>query len=149
MRRLLLTFALAVVLGLGFYLNWFSLSARGEAATAQVHLMVEVNHGKIGQEAQQAQVPKEAVALLGAAPRGDVRAKGELIKLEQGDNRLTIRTSDNKTLTFVAEATTKIRRNGVDVNLDSLTEGDHVLVLYREANGKNIAQAVTVKPGTE
>jgi len=163
MRGFFLTLFLliAVVLGVGFYLGWFHLGARRDAATDQVHVTFDINRGKIEQDAnkvrgQAAQVgqrvekgTKEAAAKVGTALKSDYRAKGEVTQIDGAANRVTIHTDDNKTLTVQAEGATKIRRNGVDVNMDSLTEGDHVLVLYRDENGKNVAQSITVKPGTE
>jgi Cu/Ag efflux protein CusF len=152
---------IVVVLGVGFYLGWFRLSAHRDASNEQIHVTFDINRGKIEQDAnkaraqvgqagrQIAQGAKDVAGKVSAAVTGSHQAKGEVVKIDETDSRLTIHTEDNKTLTVQAEPSTKIRRNGVDVNMDSLTEGDHVLVLYRDENGKNIAQTITVKPGTE
>lgn len=163
MRAFILTVLLliVVVLGLGFYLGWFRLSAQRDAANDQIHVTFDVNRGKIEQDAnkaraqigqagrQVAQGAKDVAGKVGAALKVSHQAKGEVVKINETDARLTIHTEDNKTMTVQAEPSTKIRRNGVDVNMDSLTEGDHVLILYRDENGKNVAQSITVKPGTQ
>jgi hypothetical protein len=159
MRTLLLTLFLAavVVLGLGFYLGWFTFTAQRDPATDQVHLKFDVHRGKIAQDAKRAeeQVSEAARRAKGAAEKAidavksTHRAKGELVKVDGADARLTIHTEDNKTLTVQTQPETKIRRHGVDVNMDNLTEGDHLLVEYREENGRNVAQAITVKPKTD
>ena len=41
----------------------------------------------------------------------------------------------------------KIRRNDVDVNLDGLMPGDRLEVIYRDENGKHVADKVTVLSG--
>jgi hypothetical protein len=139
MRAILLALLLVVVvvLGVGFYLGWFHLSARHDAATDQVHLVFDINRGKIEQDAKKAGAPKESH-----------QAKGQVVEIDEATSRLSIRTADEKTLTIQAEPSTMIRRDGVDVGMDSLTQGDRVLVLYREENGKNVAESITVTPGT-
>ena len=152
MARFLLALVViaCVVLGVGFYLGWFRIGTQRDATTDQVRLTFDVNAGKIAKDAKKGgEAIRETAAKVGTAVTGGHQVKGKLAKIDETDKRLTIRTDGDKTLTVQAAPATKIRRNGVDVQMDNLAEGDEVQVLYREENGNNVAQTVTVKPGTE
>jgi hypothetical protein len=151
--------AVAIVVGLGFYLGWFQIHTTRDADN-KVHVTLDVDRNKIDQDAQKARARaaevgnrvkkgvKEAANAIGAAVHTH-RAKGAVVAVDPADARLTVRTDDNKTLTVQTAPTTKIRRDGVDAGMDNLTQGDQVLIEYREENGTNVADAITVKPATE
>jgi hypothetical protein len=161
MRAFLVTVlvVIVIVVGLGFYLGWFQIHTTRDSDN-KVHVTLDVNRNKIDQDTQKA---REGAAKVGnqvtegvKKAAGNVakainthRAKGDVVSVAEADSRVTVRTEDNKTLTVKAEPTTKIRRNGVEAGMDSLTQGDHVLIEYREENGDNVASSITVRPGTE
>ena len=161
MRAIFFTLVLAVliVVGLGFYLGWFQIHTTRDTDN-KVHVTLDVNRNKIDQDTQKA---RERVAQVGkevkegakratdrvAAAVQTHRATGDVVAVDGADSQLTVRTDDNKTLTVRTAPTTKIRRNGVEAGMDNLTEGDHILVEYREENGTNVAEAITVKPATK
>jgi len=154
-----LLLAIVVVVGLGFYLGWFQIHTTRDNDN-KVHVTLDVNRNKIGQDTEKA---RERAAQVGNQVKEGVqqaagnvaaaihthRAKGTVTAVDEADSRLTVQTEENKTLTVQAAPTTKIRRNGVDATMDTLTQGDHVLIEYREENGTNVASSITVRPGTE
>jgi hypothetical protein len=148
-----------VVVGLGFYLGWFQIHTTRDDDN-KVHVTFDINRGKIEQDAQKAresaaQVGKEvtqAVKRAGekiSAAANTHQARGKVMAVDSADSRVTIRTDDNKQLEVRTAPATKIRRNGVDTGMDNLTQGDPVLVEYREENGTNVADSITVRPGAE
>src|SRR6266542_3232136 len=102
MRGFLLTVLLliVVVLGVGFYLGWFRLSAQRDAANDKIHVTFDINRGKIEQDANKARAQvgqagrqvaegaKEAAEKVGAVLKGNHRAKGEVVKIDEAEARL-------------------------------------------------------------
>src|SRR5262245_4069152 len=108
MRWFILTLLLVivVVVGLGFYLGWWGISARRDAATNDLRVTLDINRGKIEQDAKKAREQvakagqrvaegaKEAARTVGAAVQPNHQAKGRVVKVAEAEARLTIHTED-------------------------------------------------------
>jgi len=145
-----------IVLGVGYYLNWFNFAVQRDAAGNRVGVSVEVNKDRIKHDSDRfdqgvsnfGKKVGEGVREAVAKTRGQSHTvKGDLMKVEEGASRLTLQTSDNQTLAVQVEGATRIRRNNVNVNMGELMEGDHLVVAYREQDGRKVAETITVEPG--
>ncbi len=146
-----------IVLGVGYYLNWFNFSIGRNPTTDQVDVSVNVNKERIKRDSDRFD---QGVSAFGKKVNEGAREafhkihpqtqtiKGDLAKIDEAAARLTVSTPDKGTMTVQAAAGTRIRRNNVNINMGELMEGDHLLVVYREENGKNVAESITVESGT-
>jgi hypothetical protein len=148
----LLLIVFLVLLGLGLYLDWFRFLVNRNAEGQGTGVTFQVNREKIardteklGQEVRHLGKKVQQQAHKGAAPAPQA-VKGKLMNVDQAEHRLLIKTGDNHTLTVVTGPKTKISRHAVEVPLNELMEGDHLEVLYREENGKHVAESITVDP---
>jgi hypothetical protein len=143
MARFLLALVViaCIVLGVGFYLNWFHFS---------------VDHGKVDADLTKA---KEQARDLGRKAKnvGDQAkeeakvladtqtAKGQVKQADPADRRFVVETTDHKELTLYTDAASKVERDGRAVGPDELRVGDPVTVAYQVKNGKNYVTRVTVE----
>ena len=155
MRGLLaaLVIVFLIVLGLGLYLDWFSFTVNRDAEGKGSGVTFQVNQKQIAKDTERA---GQAVKNFGkqiapgagnGQPAATHTVKGTLMNVDQKDRQLTIKTADDKAVAVVLPQDTKIRRNDVEVNLDGLMPGDRLEVIYRDEDGKHVADAVTVLPG--
>ena len=156
MRALLVAVVLVVVavFGLGLYMGWFQFGLRRNPDTDKVSgVTFKVDQKKIGEDAKRT---REGIRNLGQRLKERVskgteqthEAQGQLMKVDEPNHQLTIKTAANETLTLHTGAATKIRRNEVEVKLNALMEGDRLQVRYKDENGKHVAETVTVVAGS-
>jgi hypothetical protein len=154
--RVLLILLLVVVVavgGLGFYLGWWGFTKARDAEGKATGVTFNVNQKRIAEDTKKAGA---AIRNLGKkVPQGTQQeakatqaVKGTLKKVEPAERRLSINTAEKGSVTVQTGPGTKIRRNDVDVRVNELREGDSLEVLYRDENGKHVAESVTAKPGT-
>jgi hypothetical protein len=153
MARFLLALVViaCIVIGVGFYLDWFRFDANRE----KVGDKVSVNREKIdedvakakqqvkdlGEKAKNAgtQVKEQAKALAGKQT-----AKGQVKQADPQEHRFVIETTDHKDLTLHTDADSKVERDGKEVGPDALKSGDPVTVTYQVKDGKNLATQVKI-----
>jgi hypothetical protein len=143
----------AVILGVGFYLDWFGFRVNRDPDNKQVDLTFNVNRERIQQDASKI---KEEVTRFGQRVQEGARdlagkvglntVEGKVARIDGTTGLVTVTTADSKSVTLESAATTKIRRHDVDVNLNALMQGDEVVVRYRVENGRNIAESITAGP---
>ena len=139
-----------VVLGLGLYFDWFSFAWNRTDEGKRNGVSFKVNRDRIADDTERA---GQAVKNLGhriapAAHNAQTHTvKGTITNVDMADRQLTLATADNPSLTVVLPADARVRRNDVDSNLGALVMGDRVEVVYRDDNGKHVADSVTVVPG--
>jgi hypothetical protein len=136
MRAFLIIVAVLIIAGVGlaFYQDWFHLTVdkdKMQADTAgakdKVQAVVDKVKGKTGS--------KDA---------GAKTVTGTVNKVEAGDNRFSMTTTDNDKLTLYADPSFKLRRNDQDVELGQLEVKDEVKVTYEAKDGKNHVTSVAV-----
>jgi hypothetical protein len=151
----LLLLVFLVVVGLGFYLDWFNFSVNRDAQGNGRGVSFNVNREKIAQSAARAgegiqkvgkKVEQEAHKVTGSAAPATHTVRGRLKTVDAADHLLTIKTPDNRQVTVRTAPETKIRRHEVQVNMDELMEGDRLEVQYRDENGSHVATAIVVEP---
>jgi Cu/Ag efflux protein CusF len=139
-----------VALGLGLYFDWFNVSWNRNDEGKRNGVSVNVNRGKIAHDTERA---SEAVKNMGRkiAPAAHSTTthtiKGTVTSVDMNDRRVTLTTADNQTLTVVLPNNARISRNNVSANVENLAMGDRVEVVYRDEDGKHVADSVTVVPG--
>jgi predicted negative regulator of RcsB-dependent stress response len=140
-----------IALGLGLYFDWFSFKLNRNEEGKASGVSFQVDRERIAKDTERA---SQAVKNLGQKISGSGNGqaathtvKGTLMNVDQKDRQLTLKTSEDKAVEVVLPQATKIRRNDVEVNLDGLMPGDRLEVIYRDEDGKNVADKVTVLPG--
>ena len=150
MRKLIVALVIVFVIavGLGLYFDWFGFRVNRNEEGKATGVSFQVNKERIAKDTERA---TEAVKNLGKKISGSGAAthtvKGTLMNVDQKDRQLTLKTADDKEVPVVLPQATKIRRNDVDVNLDGLMPGDRLEVIYRDEDGKHVADKVTVVSG--
>ncbi len=152
----LLLVVFVVVLGLGLYLDWFSFSVNRNAEGKGTGVSFNVNRQKVAHDTEKAgaeirrfgkNVQNQARQEAGRESAALQEVRGTVKNVDPAGHRLTLSTAEGRTLTVQTGAETRIRRNEVNVRINELMEGDHVVVQYRVENGDNVARSVTVEPG--
>jgi hypothetical protein len=140
-----------IALGLGLYFDWFSFKMNRNEEGKSTGVTFQVNRERIAKDTERA---GQAVKNLGKKVSGSGNGqaathtvKGTLMNVDQKERQLTLKTADDKAVEVVLPKDTKIRRNDVEVNVDGLMPGDRLEVIYRDEDGKNVADKVTVVPG--
>jgi Cu/Ag efflux protein CusF len=146
------------VLGVGLYLDWFRFSVRRNPENDKVNgVSFNVNRERVAQDAARAgegirnfgkKVQQTAHKAAAEEARQTHEVRGRLTSVDEGNHRLTLKTAENDSLTLQTGPATKVRRNEVEVNLNGLMEGDRLQVVYKDEDGKHVAQSITVVPGT-
>jgi hypothetical protein len=139
-----------VVLGLGLYFDWFHFSWNRNDEGKQNGVSFNVNRERIAHDTERAgqavkNVGRKVAQAAHSAQTHTVR--GTVTKVDMTDRQLTLTTADNQSLTVVLPTNARIRRNDVNANVENLAAGDRVEVVYRDENGKHMADSVTVLPG--
>jgi hypothetical protein len=150
---ILLLVVVVAVGGLGFYFGWWGFTKTRDAEGKATGVTFNVNQQRIAEDTKKA---KTAIRNLGKKGQEGTQqeakatqtVKGTLKKVEPAERRLTLNTAEKGSVTVQTVPDTKIRRNDVDVRVNELREGDSLEVLYRDENGKHVAESVTAKPGT-
>jgi hypothetical protein len=75
--------------------------------------------------------------------------KARIVTIDPQTNQIKLRTEDDKPLTVVADAQTKIRVNDREIRLGDVREGAVVTVVYQVVKGENMASALTVNSSLE
>jgi hypothetical protein len=112
---------------------------------------VKVNRGKIAHDTERAgQAVKNFGRKIAPAAHDATThtVKGTVTNVDMNDRKLTLTTADNQSLTVVLPSNARISRNDVNANVENLAAGDRVEVVYRDENGKHVADSVTVMPGS-
>jgi hypothetical protein len=141
-----------IILGVGFYLDWFSFTLNrnpeGNVSGGTFH----VNRERIAKDTARA---GQAVSNVGKKIQQEARnstaathtVQGTLMNVDEAERQLTLKTADKGSVTVRLQPDTKIRRNDVEVNMGGLMPGDRLEVTYRDEQGKHMAESVTVLPG--
>lgn len=143
MGRLLLALVViaCIVLGVGFYLDWFHFSWDREKTNADLAKAGD-QVKDLGRKARNAgDQAKEAAKVLAETQT----AKGQVKQADPADHRFAVETTDHKELTLYTDAATTVERNGQAAGPDELRVGDPVTVAYQVKNGKNFVTRVTVE----
>ena len=135
MARFLLALVViaCIVIGVGFYLDWFRFDANREKVVDRV----SVNREKVDEDVAKA---KERAKDLGEKAKnvgeqakekvkaltGTQTAKGKVKQADPQEHRFAIETTDHKELlTLYTDADSKVERDGKDVGPDALKGGEH------------------------
>jgi hypothetical protein len=153
MARFLLALVViaCIVIGVGFYLDWFRFDANREKVVDKV----SVNREKVDEDVAKA---KQQVKDLGEKARnageqakeqakalaGKQTAKGKVKQFDPQEHRFAIETTDGKELTLHTDANSKVERDGKEVGPEALKGGESVTVTYKERDGKNLATQVKI-----
>jgi Cu/Ag efflux protein CusF len=121
MRRFLLAIAVLViaVIGLGFYLNWFTFG---------------VDRGKIAADVQTVQKT--------VTGKSEERT-GTIKTVEVAESRFTLATAGDPEMRVLLTDASKVWRNKVAATLADLKAGDEVTVQFRDKGGNHEATSVT------
>jgi hypothetical protein len=146
-RTSLIALALLVAGGvaLGFYQDWFRLSVNKEKMREDTEGAKERVRG-LGQQAKDRaeQTADKAEDKAGTKGPGIIKtATGRAKKVEAGDNRFLMTTTDDKELTMYTGPSSKLRLNDQEVKLEDLQVKDDVKVAYDLQDGKSLATSVT------
>lgn len=121
MRGFLIAIAVlvAAVIGLGFYLNWFT---------------VTVDRDKIGADVKTVQ---KTFTGSSAEKTGTIKA------VEVAENRFTLATAGDPEMTVLMTDGSKVWKDKEAATLADLKTGDEVTVKFRDKDGKHEATSVT------
>jgi Cu/Ag efflux protein CusF len=121
MRGFLIVIAVVVagVIGLGFYLNWFTFTVDRDKIGADVKTVQKTFTGKSEERT------------------GTIKA------VEVAENRFTLATAGGPEMTVLVTDGSKVWRNKEAATLADLKAGDEVTVQFRDQGGKHEATSVT------
>ncbi len=143
-----------IVLGVGLYLGWFSFTVDRNAEGQKTGVSFNVNRQQVGRDYERAgQTMKDLGKKIAHRTENSPAAgnthtvKGTLMNADAADRQLTLNTVENRPITVLVQPDTKIRRHDVQIDMDGLVAGDHLQVIYRDENGKHVAESVTAEPG--
>jgi hypothetical protein len=151
---------LLIVLFVALYLGWFHVSVERNAQDSKMDVTLNVDKEKIKEDAAKAKEKtnealdnvKEKVGDAGRSIKqkgkdltgAETTVKGEVMRIDQG--RVALMTEDQKQITIQTSASTKILREEKEIRLTEVRQGDYVVVVYQEVDGKMIAESISVQP---
>ncbi len=109
----------AAVIGLGFYLDWFTFAVHGDKMEADLKNVQETLAGKAEERT------------------GTIKA------VEVAEHRFTLATAAGPEMTVLMTDSSKVWRNKEAATLADLKAGDEVTVQFRDKGGKHEATSVT------
>jgi hypothetical protein len=86
------------------------------------------------------------VAVAAQEPADKPQQQGKVISVDTVKNELAIKNDKGKDLTLRISPTTKILREGKEIQLSDVKAGDAVLVETEGAEGNMTAKSVTILP---
>jgi uncharacterized protein (UPF0333 family) len=121
MRGFLIAIAVlvAAVIGLGFYLDWFTFGVNRDKIAADVKTVQKTFTGSSEEKT------------------GTIKA------VEVAENRFTLATAGDPEMTVVLTDRSKVWRNKEAATVADLKAGDEVTVKFRDKDGKHEATSVT------
>lgn len=149
---------LAVVIGIGFYQQWWSVNAEsdGTADKRTVDLNLTIDTDKASKDLKEAgKATNEAVESAGESisnladkareavgnPTGD-KLKGTVSSVDDQNRSLTIETGAESVSFVVAEDVDIVDEEANVKTLNNITKGDKITVTYTEEDGKKIANDI-------
>jgi hypothetical protein len=142
-----------IAVGLGLYFDWFGFRVNRNEEGKATGVSFQVNRERIAKDTERAgQAAKNFGKKIASAVGSDRAAatrkvQGTLMNVDEAARQLTLKTPDDQPVTVRLQRDAKIRRNDVDVNLGGLMAGDRLEVIYRDEDGKHVADSVTVLSG--
>jgi len=135
--------ATAVLVGVGFYVGWFTLTTEHHERSFTASFTVRTDLMKDAEEKaeQKARNIEENVREHVTAPKGTRTVNGTITLIEESTQFLTVKTADDQAMTFHLEPSSKITVGG----LRGLQVGDRVTVVYYLHEGKNLVRSITVE----
>lgn len=133
--------------GLGYYLNWFSVSTSTDKESPDVHLTLNKDKVKedvkaVGKDIKQdAKVVSDKVHGL----FGEKTIVGPIHEIAADTKELTIRDDKTQDVTVKVVASTSIKINDKDSTFSDLKADDPVSVKYEATKDGNVARTVTVQ----
>lgn len=147
MRYFIVTLFLlgVVVLGVGFFQNWFQIRTGMDQADSRTILDLELtwDQEKMSNDLRQARNKAEEMALKG---KEDLKAIGRRLKgLKTVEGRIqNVQRENGKVVIETLDNQEKVIRLDEARTLEKLSEGNQVKVVYREEDGTITAQRVEV-----
>jgi hypothetical protein len=136
-----LVVCLLIVLGLGVYFKWFTVST-SNAEGNRTDLHVGVNKDKIQEDLKA--VKEGAQGLFGAKT-----SEGTVQQIDVSKQELTIVDKQQKELNLKADAGTKVKIADKDAAFGDLKVGDSVSATYDAKKEGNHAKTITVTKAAE
>jgi hypothetical protein len=130
-----------IVLGVGFYLDWFHFSVNQEKVDGDLAKAREQARD-LGRKAKNVGDQARETAKVLADTQ---TAKGQVKQADPADHRFVVETTDHKEVRLYTDAASKFERDGQAVGPDQLRVGDPVTVAYQVKNEKNFVTHVTIQ----
>lgn len=139
---------LVIVVGVGFWQGWFSLSSGDVDGRTDVTLSVD-----------EEKIERDTGAALDATRR-EAREVGEKIKaasditsvegvvesVDAQERSVTVRTEDDGVQTFRVVDDTELSRDDEPTQLSGISAGDQVIVVFREGEQRRVDSITVVEP---
>jgi hypothetical protein len=155
----LVVICLAVVVAIGWSRGWFALSTSQDQRNDQVDIDLRVDRAKVRSDVSAARERAEELGKSAAKqaeklvkPNESVAsetASGIVTEIRHMGKELDIRTTADRSLSFVVQEGAEIASDGGTVALESLKPGQHVRIDFQVSRGKNVARRITIQRTTD
>lgn len=136
-----------VLIGVGFWLGWFSLATDGEDGQGRTDVTLTIDQDEMRRD----------VGAAAESTRREAREVGEKIKVATDiksvegvvqsidADSVTVRTEDGETQSFQIVDATEFSLNEEEVSVGEISSGDNVIVVYREGEQRRVDSITVVE----